>query len=1057
MSSKPTIDPTLYGSMEYRNIGPHRGGRVVAVAGDPQDRNVYYFGSTGGGVWKTTDGGLSWRNVSDGYFQYASVGALAVAQSDPNVIYAGMGETSIRGNVSRGDGVYKSTDAGRTWQHMGLAETRNIGEIQIHPTNPDVVYIAALGHVWGPNEERGVFRSTDGGKSWDKVLFKSNKAGAIDISLDPTNPRILYATIWEAGRGPHFLSSGGEDSGIWRSSDGGDTWEDISRRPGLPKEGIYGKIGISASAAKAGRVYAIVEHEQGALYRSDDYGTTWTKGSDDRNLRTRAWYYHHIYADPQDADTVYVLNVGFWKSIDAGKSFSQIPVQHGDTHALWIDPSDNQRMIMGDDGGAEVSTTGGAGWTTIFNQPTAEFYHVVVDNQVPYRVYGAQQDNTTMSVPSRSVSGFITTPEWYPIGGGESGYIAVKPDDHTIVYAGSYGGLLTRFDAKSRLARAVSVWPEMTLGSATSEMHFRFNWTSPTVFSPHDPNVLYTGGNHVFRTTNEGQSWEKISDDLTRADPETMVASGGPITKDNTGAETYATVFAIAESPVEQGVIWTGSDDGLIYLSRDNGKTWKNVTPGPNLLPEWSLISIVEPSPHDAATCYVAATRYKSDDETPYLFKTSDYGESWTLITEGIPAHDYTRVIREDPEVKGLLYAGTERGLYVSFDDGAHWQPLQQNLPLVPIHDLVIKDDDLVVATHGRSFWILDDITPLRQLARGDVEPNGAILYQPQPTRRWASAPGFGGASVPGRNYRSAGGIATSFEQVTTEEGKPKELQLDAGSNPPDGVVIQYYLPAKPKNDVTLTIKDGEGNTLRAFSSAEIKDEDYKDKPGLTKPQVVPAREGGNRFVWNLRLENATEVPDDTGSMGFARGLNGPKVPPGAYTVELQVNGKTLSQQLEVLPDPRTGSTQAEYEAGYELAKEVHAKLSELHAGVNRLRSVRKQVDAWAERLDNADVTRAGEELKTKLREVEDGLIQWRAKAGQDTLNFPVMLNAKLAALIASINASEGKPTAQTRDLFGDLAKRTDALLAKLEDILKKDVPAFNKKVKEAQTDAITV
>ncbi|MCO5175447.1 MAG: glycosyl hydrolase [Thermomicrobiales bacterium] len=1055
--SSPTIDPKLYGSLEYRNIGPHRGGRVVAVAGDAHDRNVFYFGSTGGGVWKTRDGGKSWRNVSDGFFQYASVGALAVSQSDPNVVFAGMGETSIRGNVSRGDGVYKSTDGGRTWQQMGLAETRNIGEIQIHPSNPDIVYVAALGHVWGPNEERGVFRSTDGGATWTKVLFKSDKSGAVDISMDPNNPRILYATIWEAGRGPHFLSSGGEDSGIWRSTDGGDTWEDISRRPGLPKEGIYGKIGISASPAQPGRVYAIVEHEQGALYRSDDYGTTWTKGSEDRNLRTRAWYYHHIIADPQNADTVYVLNVSFWKSIDAGKSFSEISVQHGDTHDLWIDPQDNQRMILGDDGGAEVSFSGGQGWSTIFNQATAEFYHVVADNQIPYRVYGAQQDNTTMSVPSRSVSGFIGMTEWYTVGGGESGYIAVKPDDHNIIYAGSYGGLLTRFDASSRLARAVSVWPEMTLGSPTSEMQFRFNWTSPTVFSPHDPNVLYTGGNHVFRTTNEGKSWEKISDDLTRADPETMVASGGPITKDNTGAETYATVFAIAESPVEAGVIWTGSDDGLIYLSRDNGKTWQNVTPGPNLLPEWSLISIVEPSPHDAAACYVAATRYKSADETPYLFKTSDYGESWTLITNGIPEHDFTRVIREDLEVRGLLFAGTERGLYVSFDDGSNWQPLQLNLPVVPIHDLIIKDNDLVVATHGRSFWILDDITPLRQLARGDVQQNGTILYQPQPTRRWASAPGFGGGAVPGRNYQSAGGVAMSAEQVTTAEGKTKSISLDAGDNPPDGVVFHYYLTAKPKDPISLTIKDSAGNELRSFSSAEINEADYKDKPGLSKPQVLPAAVGGNRFVWNFRLPNATEVPDDTGSMGFARGLNGPKVPPGDYTVNLKIGSSTLSQPFEILPDPRTGSTQEEYEAGYELAKQVHAKLSELHEGVNTLRRVRKQIDAWSDQLNKDEVTKAADELKSKLREVEDGLIQWRAKAGQDTLNFPVMLNAKLAALIAGINGAEGKPTDQTRDLFADLAKRTDALLARLNDVLKTDIAPFNALVKQSESDAIVV
>jgi photosystem II stability/assembly factor-like uncharacterized protein len=1043
--------------MIYRNIGPHRGGRVVAVSGDPVDRNVFYFGSTGGGVWTTTDGGLSWRNVSDGFFKAASVGALSVAPSDPNVIYVGMGECSIRGNVSRGDGVYKSTDAGRTWQHMGLAETQNIAEIAIHPSDPDTVYVAAFGHVWGPNPERGIFRSRDGGKNWEKVLHKSDKAGAIDISMDPTNPRILYAAIWEADRGPHYLSSGGEDSGMWRSTDGGDTWEDISRHPGLPKEGVYGKIGIAASGGKAGRVYAIVEHENGALFRSDDFGATWTRGSEDRNLRTRAWYYHHICADPQDADTVWIMNVSLWKSIDSGKSFQEVPVHHGDTHDMWIDPKDPQRMILGDDGGAEVSFTGGAGWSTILNQPTAEFYHVTTDSRIPYRVYGAQQDNTTMSVPSRSNTGFITTPEWYTIGGGESGYIAVKPDDPDIVFAGSYGGLLTRYDASTRLAKAVNVWPEMTLGSADKEMRFRFQWTSPTVFSPHDPNTLYHGGNHVFRSTNQGQSWDQISPDLTRADPETMEASGGPITKDNTGAETYATVFSIAESPVEKGVIWTGSDDGLIYLSRDNAKSWKNVTPGPDLLPEWSLISIIEPSNFEGGTCYVAATRYKSHDDAPYLFKTDDYGESWTTITNGIPADDFTRVIRQDTQVPSLLFAGTEHGLYVSFNEGQQWQSLQQNLPVVPIHDLVIKDNDLVVATHGRSFWILDDITPLRQLATDAVEQDGVILYQPQPTRRWGMAPGFGHGAQPGRNYSSAGGLTMSFEQVTTPDGKTKNISLDAGDNPPEGVVFQYYLPQQPKDDITLTIKDADGNEMRSYSSKEIADDEYKDKPGLTRREVVPAKEGGNRFVWNFRYPNATEVPDDTGSMGFARGLNGPKAAPGTYSVELKVGNTTRTQPFEILPDPRTGATEADYREQFELAKEVNAKLSELHEGVNRIRNIRKQVDAWSERLDNDAVTKAGEELKEKLRAVEDQVIQWRAKAGQDTLNFPVLLNAKLASLIATINGAEGKPTQQTRDVFADLSERTDKALAELDAIIKKDVPAFNAKVKGAQTDAVSV
>ncbi|CAN5605923.1 hypothetical protein BH23CHL2_BH23CHL2_26390 [soil metagenome] len=1048
----------LIEAMEYRCIGPVRGGRVVAVAGDPVDKSTFYFGSTGGGVWKTIDGGVAWRNVSDGYFEWASVGALAVAESDPNVIYAGMGETSIRGNVSRGDGVYKSTDAGQTWKHMGLAETQNIGEIQIHPNNPDLVYVAALGHVWGPNAERGVYRSKDGGQNWELVLHKSTTAGAVDLSMDPTNPRILYAAIWEGSRGPHYLSSGGNESGLWMSTDAGDTWTEITHNPGLPQGEVIGKIGVSASGAKAGRVYAIVEAEDGAVFRSDDYGATWTRGSEDRNLRQRAWYYHHIYADPNDPDTVYVLNVNMWRSIDGGKTFESIAVQHGDTHDLWIDPADSNRMILGDDGGAEVSFNYGVGWSTIENQPTAEFYHVTVDNAVPYRVYGAQQDNTTMSVPSRSNTGAITRPEYYEIGGGESGYIAVKPDDPDIIYAGSYGGLLTEYNARTRLVKPVNVWPEMTLGSAGAEMRWRFQWTSPTVFSPHDPNVLYHGGNVIFRSNNGGHSWKQISPDLTRADPETMIASGGPITKDNTGAETYATVFAIAESPVEQGTIWSGSDDGLIYLSRDGGDNWQNVTMGPDLLPEFSLISIIDPSPHDAGTCYVAATRYKSHDDKPYLFKTTDYGESWQAITNGIPDNEFTRAIREDPEVPGLLYAGTECGVWYSVDSGQNWESLKLNLPIVPIHDLVVKNDDLVLATHGRSFWILDDLGPLRQLAKGEVESDGVVLFKPRDTVRWAAARGFNRPPSEGRNYFRSAGLVVSFEVEKDADGKLERTWLDAGANPPEGVVIQYYLPDKPEDEISLTIKDSEGNEVQSYSSAKPDDKHYKDNPGLTKPPVVDADQGANRFVWDFRYPNATQVPDDTGSMGFAGGApTGPKAVPGRYSVELKVGDQTLSQDFEVLADSRTGASQADLQEQFDLTMQVSGKLSELHEGVNRMRKVRKQVDMWIERLDNEEVTQAGEDLKGKLRKVEDVLIQWRAKAMQDTLNFPVLINAKLAALISMIGAIEGKPTQQSYDVYNDLAGRVDEQLTKLNTVLAEDLPIFNTKVKEVGAEAVAV
>lgn len=1048
--SETTINEALYGAMKYRCIGPHRAGRVVAVSGVVGDRETYYFGSTGGGVWKSTDDGVSWRNVSDGFFKWASVGALAVAPSDPNVIYAGMGETSIRSNVSRGDGVYKSTDAGKTWRHMGLADTQNIGEIVIHPNDPDCVYLAALGHVWGPNNERGVYRTTDGGETWERVLYKSDKAGVVDLAMDPNNPRILYAAVWEASRGPHFLSSGGEDSGLWRSFDGGDSWEDITRNSGLPSGEIIGKIGITASGAREGRVYAIVEAEDGAVFKSDDYGDTWTRGSEDRNLRQRAWYYHHIYADPNDPDTVWVLNVNLWRSIDGGKTFESVSVHHGDTHDLWIDPDDSQRILLGDDGGAQVSFTGGTAWSNNYNQATAEFYHVTVDNQIPYRVYGAQQDNTTMSVPSRSNYGAITEIEWYPIGGGESGYIAVNPDNPDIVYAGSYGGLLTRYDASTRLAKAVNVWPEMTLGSPSEAMKYRFQWTSPTVFSPHDTKKLYHGGNHVFLTENEGTSWKELSPDLTRRDEETLVASGGPITRDNTGAETYATVFAIAESPVKEGIIWAGSDDGLIWVSKNGGKGWDNVTPGPDQLPEWPLISIIEPSPHDAATAYVAATRYKSHDDAPYLFKTDDYGETWTAIVNGIPEGEFTRAIREDPVVQGLLFAGTEQGLWVSFNDGADWQSLQLNLPVTPIHDFVIAQDDLVVATHGRSFWILDDITPLRQLATGDVSGD-TVLFRPRDTRRFASSPGFGRPPQLGRNFRMAGGVLTAFEHEKKADGEGESFNLDAGENPVDGVVVQYYFASEPADEVTLTFKDGDGKEIRSFGSKKPdKDEDKKDP-------VVAAKSGANRFVWDFRYPGPVEVPDDTGSMGFAGTPQGPKAVPGSYIVELSAGGETITQEFEILGDARTGSSQKDYEAGFKLAMNIRDTLSDTHTAVNTLRSIRKQVESWTERVDDEDIKQAAEDLKVKLREVEDPLIQWRAKSTQDTLNFPVQINAKLAALLGQVVAAEGRPTDQAKDVYEDLKKRVDAEVKKLDDIVNEDVKQFNKLVRESGTPPVSV
>ncbi len=1027
--------------MQYRLLGPHRGGRVVAVAGDPSDRRVFYFGSTGGGVWKTTDGGVIWENVSDGYFKRASVGALAVSPSDPNVIYAGMGETTIRGNVSLGDGVYKSSDAGKSWRHCGLEDTQNISEIEIHPTNPDIAYVGGFGHVWGRNEERGVYRTQDGGQSWEKVLFRSNKAGVCDITMDPTNPRILYVAFWEAHRTPYSLESGGPDSSIYKTEDGGDSWTEITRNPGLPKEGLLGKIGLAA-APKAGRVWAIVDHvEESGVYRSEDYGETWKKLTGDANLIQRPWYWMHIAADPQDPDTVWVPNFELWKSVDGGTTYQVVSTPHVDNHDLWFDPADPERMMMGNDGGACVSYNGGETWSTLYNQPTAEFYHVITDNQTPYRVYGAQQDNTTLSLPSRSNAVAINFTEWDEIGGGESGYIAVRPDNPDIVFAGSYQGLLTRYDRSTGLQKNITVWPENVSGHAASETRYRFQWTSPTLLSPHKPGVLYTAGNLLFRSNDDGQSWDPISPDLTRADPETMGPSGGPVTKDMTGAEFYGTIFAVAESPVEGGVIWAGSDDGLLHLTRDGGENWENVNPPE--LPDWALISIIEASPHDAATAYVAATRYKSHDNKPYLFKTSDYGKTWTTIVNGIPEDDFTRVIREDPQRRGLLFAGTETGIYVSFDDGENWQRLQLNMPLVPIHDFVIHGSDLVVATHGRSFWILDDISPLRQMV-DEVLCKDVHLFKPRDTTRFAGKEGFGHQAIQGKNLKAANGLNVTYKQTTNPDGETEIFFLDAGNNPPDGVIVHYSFKEQPGGEVTLTFLDKEGNEIKSFSSQ--KDEKKKEKR-------VKTEAGTNRFVWNMRIADATLIEGDEVSKTF---VGGPKVAPGEYQVQLKVGDKTLTESFQILGDPRVGSTQADFDAQFALQKQIRDKISAAHEGVGKIRAITKQIEAWEERIDDESFKSAARDFKEKLSGVEGQIVQTRAKGPKDRLKFPVMLNSKLASLAGVVASAEGKPNRQSQELFEDLSGRVDTALAELDELLNTDLSALNEKIAEAKVTPVS-
>ncbi len=1057
--SAGAVPPLLLDKLEWRQAGPFRGGRVGAVAGDPRDRNVFYFGSTGGGVWKTDDGGIYWQNVSDGFFKRASVGAIAVASSDPNVVWVGMGESCIRGNVAHGDGVYRSTDGGKTWSHRGLERTRHIGKVRVHPQDPDVAYVAALGHAHGPNPERGVYRTTDGGKSWKRVLSRGEKAGAVDLSIDANNPRIVYASFWEAIRRPWELVSGGPGSGIFRSDDGGETWKELTRAKGLPK-GVLGKIGISASAARGGRVYAIVEADDGGVYRSDDFGETWERGSEDRNLRQRAWYYDHIYADPRDPETVWVLNVDAWRSSDAGKTFVQMSVPHGDHHDLWIDPADPKRMIEGNDGGAVVTFNGGESWTGVYNQPTAELYHVTTDTQTPYRIYGAQQDNTTITVPSRSAIAGITGADTFAIGGGESGYIAVRPDDPNVVFAGNYQGLITRHDRRTGQSRNVMVWPEATMGEGAVGAKYRFQWTCPIVLSPHDPNVLYHAGNVLFRSRDEGASWEAISPDLTRNDASKLGPSGGPVTKDNTGAEYYCTIFAFAESPVQRGVLWAGSDDGLVHVSRDDGRTWKNVTP-PGVRP-WTLISLVEASPHDAGTAYVAATRYKLDDFAPYLYRTTDYGRTWKKITAGIPDGDFTRAIREDPGTRDLLYAGTETGVYVSPDGGARWHRLGGNLPVVPIHDLVIKDGELVLATHGRSFWVLDDLAPIRQL--GAVRGR-AHVFTPNPTVRYRVDMGFPQPPKVGKNYQMTGATMVTYRQLTKPTGEKVRLNIDAGANPAPGVALQYWLREKG-TEGRLAFLDGGGRVIREFKSAppdrepsgadavETPEKGTAQPPQDKEPKVA-LEAGLNRFVWNMRYPDATKIEGEGGTWeAFENQLVGPAVPPGTYTARLTLGGQALETRFEIRKDPRVSATQSDLEAQLALAMKVHQKLSRTHETINAVRELKGQLDLWIARAKDqggrSRLATAATSLRRKAGAVEEALVQVKAKSRQDTLNFPAKLNMKLAALLGSVGGADFAPTKGMRDVHEDLARRVDAQLARWDAILATDVPAFDRLVRSS-------
>ncbi len=1018
-AEKPRAFSDEFAGMEFRCIGPYRGGRVTAVAGVRHDPLTYYFGGTGGGVWKTTDAGANWLPVSDKDFKTGSVGAIAVSESDPNVVYVGMGESPIRGNLSSGDGVWKSADGGRSWRNVGLRDTRQISRVSISPTDPDLVYVAAQGHPWGPNAERGIFKSDDGGKTWRKVLFVDDATGAADLAMDPRNPLILYAAFWQVVRRPWDFVSGGPGSTLWRSTDGGETWKRLTE--GLPDE-MLGRIGVAASAARPGRVWAIVEaKDRGGLYLSDDYGDTWKQTSDDHAIRERAWYYSWVYADPKDADAVWLPNVSLHRSVDGGRSFETVADPHGDDHDMWIDPDDADRIILGNDGGACISFNGGKSWSTLYNQPTGQFYRVATDDRFPYWVYGSQQDWGSVAIASGVPGYAIGAADWHSVGGGESGWIAPLPIDSGVAFAGEYGGQITRYDRRTRETWEIMAWPQLADGRATRDLKYRFQWNAPILISPNDPQTLYHAAQVLLRSRDQGRTWEVISPDLTRDDPSKQGRSGGPISKDVTGVEVYDTIFALAESPHEKGVIWAGSDDGLVHITRDDGKTWQDVTP--KGFPEWIQVNSIEVSPHDKATAYIAATRYKLDDDHPYLYRTRDYGKTWTRIDGGIPDGAFTRVVREDTVRRGLLFAGTETGLYVSFDDGGSWRPFQRNLPAVPITDLAVKDGDLVVATQGRAFWILDDLTPLR---RWDDRVAASVvhLFPPRPTPR------FG------------------VEPIPEEEAN---LPRPVGKNMPVGVVIDFWLKEKPKKSdvVTLEILSGD-KVIRTLTSKEEpvhgdlreRSEEKALRAGLDKPLKLEA--GLNRYVWDMRVLKPTLAPKAVFNEGDKAP---PKVAPGTYTVRLTAAGQTLAQTFEVKPNPTSPATSDDLRAQFDLLEGIRDALSETHETVMAIRDVRRQITdlgARAKRLGKGDaLEKRAAEVATKLTAIELELTNPEIKADEDDLNYEPKLDHDLTYLAGIVASADRRPTAGSVEVYRLLTGKLDALHAQFEALLAGDVAEF--------------
>lgn len=1094
------FEPERWKALRWREIGPYRGGRSAAVAGVPGNRVTYYFGSAGGGVWKSADAGRGWHSVSDGTFG-GSIGAIAVAAWDPNVIYAGTGEETVRGNVSEGDGMWKSTDAGKTWKRAGLADSRHITRIRVHPRNPDLVYAAVLGHLFGPSSERGVYRSTDGGATWKRVLYVDDHTGAVDLAMDPANPRVLYAGTWRVRRTPYSLEGGGPGCGLWKSTDGGDSWTDLSKSPGLP-QGTLGIVGVTVSPTDPDNVYAIVEAEGGGVFRSKDGGKTWTRTSADHELTQRAWYYSRIFADPADAESVYVVNVFFLRSKDGGKTWKPIHVPHGDNHDLWIDPADPRRMIESNDGGANVSEDGGLTWTPQDNQPTAQIYRVSTDNHFPYRIYGAQQDNSALRISSRSEGGFDSRQRQFePTAGGESGYVLADPRNPEVVYGGSYGGFLMRLNHATGELRSIDPWPDIPMGAGAADLEYRFQWNFPLALSPHDPRVLYAGANVLFKSADEGLSWTAISPDLTRDDKSKQGPSGGPITKDNSSVEYYDTIFAVAESPVAAGVLWVGSDDGLVHVSQDGGAHWQDVTPAG--LPAWSQINSIEASPLDAGAAYFAATLYKTDDDRPYLYRTADYGRHWTRIDDGIDRAHFTRVVRADPARRGLLYAGTEGGVYVSFDDGGRWQPLQLNLPRVPVTDLTVKEGDLVAATEGRGFWVLDDLEPLRELAADPKLGAAPVhLFTPRPAYRVGGFGGDGGGSDEEPNP-SRGAVIDYYLRDEPAAGQPP-LEIEILDR--EGKVVHRYTAAKPGAGKPAGKEGGarqEGNASAAGNAGNAggeggaggagaeggsspggkgesdeageaaaeaggeaeKQPAFAELEGPKEPRP-PAAQGFNRFVWDMTYRRAKDFP---GMVLWHRELVAPPAAPGSYQVRLTVGGHprtVATAALTIVKDPRSSSSQADLEAQHQFLLGIRDKLDVTHESLRRIRAVRAQIADLGKRLraavpgededgptaappppaadPYAAVRRAARELDRKLEAVEEALYQTRNHSLEDAVGHPIRLDDKLNGLAMEAGFGDYRPTAPSIAVRDRLVAAIDTQLAKLDDLLAHDLPSFN-------------